>query len=377
MQSLKQFTLAIGLGVALSHAALAKEIIVMQTGDYSASKASLGKAWRLGTQMAFAQSNALGGVQGNTVKLIALDDQYKPESTVALLADAIPREKPVMLVGMFGTGNTAEVLKQKILEKNEIPLLGIYSGSDALRTPLNPYAFHVRASYSEEVEKMVENYATTGIKKLSLITEKNAFGTAVTAAFAAATQKHPVKISGQIQVGADAKNFADVVAQLKSANPSGIVLGTAGATTGRIMKTLHDAGLAIPIVTLSVNDVAEIVAIAGAGNAQGLAQVQVMPDPNVCKVSVCREFLVNYKKFGDVKTPISPAMMEGYITGKAAIAALKQAGKEPNRRSVLNALNNMNQLDLGGFTINFNPTRHNGSRYMDIGVINKNGRILY
>jgi hypothetical protein len=32
---------------------------------------------------------------------------------------------------------------------------------------------------------------------------------------------------------------------------------------------------------------------------------------------------------------------------------------------------------LGGFTVNFNPTNHNGSKFVDLTIIGKDGNFLH
>ena len=38
----------------------------------------------------------------------------------------------------------------------KVPLVGMFTGAEVLRVPFNRYVFHVRASYYDETEKIVE-----------------------------------------------------------------------------------------------------------------------------------------------------------------------------------------------------------------------------
>jgi ABC-type branched-subunit amino acid transport system substrate-binding protein len=52
--------------------------------------------------------------------------------------------------------------------------------------------------------------------------------------------------------------------------------------------------------------------------------------------------------------------LEGYVVGRVAIEALKNAGADPTRDSFLHALEAMENLDLGGLVVGFGPDDHQG-----------------
>jgi branched-chain amino acid transport system substrate-binding protein len=63
-----------------------------------------------------------------------------------------------------------------LLERYQTALVAPYTGADSLRSPVNPWVFHIRASYSEEVERIVKHYASFGLKKIAVFHENDAFG---------------------------------------------------------------------------------------------------------------------------------------------------------------------------------------------------------
>ena len=54
----------------------------------------------------------------------------------------------------------------------------MFTGAEALRAPINRYVFHVRASYYDETEKIVEQVVSTGGKKIAVFYQNDAYGEA-------------------------------------------------------------------------------------------------------------------------------------------------------------------------------------------------------
>jgi hypothetical protein len=55
---------------------------------------------------------------------------------------------------------------------------------------------------------------------------------------------------------------------------------------------------------------------------------------------------------------------------------LRRAGPAPTRTAVLTALDQLDTLDLGGFRVHYGKGSREGSRYVDVAVIGKEGQFL-
>ncbi len=358
--------------------ARATEIVVAQVADFSASRAALGKAMKAGAEMVFVKVNASGGVGGRSIRFVTLDDQYRPEETVRLLGKVIAEQRPAIILGVLGTANTAALLKAGILERAGIPLIAPYTGADSLRVPVNPWVFHIRASYADEVERIVRHYATLGLTQLAILYENDAFGQFIYSAFEAASKKYPLTHVVPLVIERGSSDMSAVIAELKRANTQGIVIGTAGAPTAEFVKQLGQANLRAFRYALSVNDVSSIIATAGLAYAQGFGQVQVMPDPTAgCVLRICRDFIRDYRQLGDKSMPPSPSMMEGYLAAQLAVAALEHTQGAADGRAVREAIERVGRFDIGGFTLDFSDGRRAGSRYTDLGIVNRVGHMMY
>lgn len=368
----------ISLFLLIASQAGATEIVIAQVADYSASRAALGKAMRVGAEIVFNKANKTGLLGHNKIRFITLDDQYKPEETVRLLRKVLTEQKPAIVLGVLGTANAGAVLKAGLLERNQTPLIAPYTGADSLRTPVNPWVFHIRASYADEVDRIVMHYATLGLTRIAVLHEDDAFGQFINRAFQEAVDKYHISQTTDLTIARGSTKMGEITRMLEKSDVQGIVIGTAGDVTAAFVKQLGTANLRAFRYALSVNDIASIIITAGLANTQGFGQVQVMPDPTSgCKLKICRDFSADYQKFGNKSIAPSPTMMEGYLSAQLVVAALQHVNGMVDGQSVREALNRVGQFEFGGFVLDYTNGRRSGSRYTDLGIVSRSGKMMY
>ncbi len=356
----------------------AGEIVIVQVADFSASRAQLGKAMRAGAEIVFNKANSENGVSGHKVKFITFDDGYDPKQTVSLLENVFKDLRPTLILGLVGTANTGAALKSGFLEKYQTALIGPYTGADVLRSDDTKRVFHIRASYSEEIDRLVHHYSQMRFAKIALIYENDAFGLSVRSAYQKAIAQYGIQQSVEIEITRGQTEMAERMREIKVQNPQGIIVGTAGTPTAAFVKAAGEADLRAFRYGLSVNDVTSILKMAGHQHARGFGQVQVMPDPTSgCKLQICRDFNADYKAFGDKSLTSSPSMMEGYVAARISLIALSKVKGKINSQSVYEALNTIGRIELGGLHFDFSNGKRAGSNYMDIGMIDRAGKMMY
>ena len=102
---------------------------------------------------------------------------------------------------------------------------------------------------------------------------------------------------------------------------------------------------------------------------RGVQISQVVPFPWSDANPLVRE----YQKLIGGAENYSFTSLEGFIAAKVLVAGLKRAGKNPTRESLVDGLSGMGKTDLGGFTVNYTPTNHNGSSFVDLTIISRGG----
>jgi len=108
---------------------------------------------------------------------------------------------------------------------------------------------------------------------------------------------------------------------------------------------------------------------------QGISIAQVTPNPYRPSSKLSKEFREVQAKSGDPDVPVSYAMMEGYITAKVIAEATRRAGARPTRENLAAALDSIDSLDLGGYTVGYRPGQRGGSRFVELSIVSATGRI--
>jgi len=170
-------------------------ILLGQAAVFSGPAAQLGIQMRNGIQSYFAVVNEKGGVYGRKLQLVTEDDQY--ESKVAPIASKklIEEHKVFALIGYVGT--PTGVAHLPVVNQAKVPLVGMFTGAEVLRVPFSRYVFHVRASYYDETEKIVEQVLSTGGRKISVFYQNDAYGEAGRKGTELALERRQLKIHSQ------------------------------------------------------------------------------------------------------------------------------------------------------------------------------------
>ena len=237
-----------------------------------------------------AMINSQGGVNGNTLRLVLRDDGYDPKKTAEMVEDAVTKDHIVALVNGAGTANTVALIKSGVLDKYKIPLVGVYSGSEAIRGAGSEQIFHTRASYSDEVFKIARLMTTIGLKKVAVMYQDDGFGTAINDSLAKAAQQFKFEIIAKVPYKAGEKDFSAQVKQVVESHPQAILLmGVPDAVYGFMNKYEQPVGAA-QIYALSFITTKGLAEHAGVEKIRGMGLSQVVPNPTSVSLPLSGDF---------------------------------------------------------------------------------------
>lgn len=322
----------------------------------------------------FEQVNKAGGINGRRLELIALDDGYETERTVANTKALIKEKNVFALLAYYGSSPTTEAMNT-VFGPARVPLVGTISGAATLREPISSnantrYMFNVRASYADEAEVIVNQMLSLGLKNIAVLYQNDGFGKSGLEGVTAALKKSNLAPSA---VGTVERNSLDVTAAVEAiskAKPQAVVMVTLYKPTAAFVKAMKKAGQHPMLMTLSPVGAELLVQELGA-DARGIGVSQVVPYPWNNVVPVVRE----YQKLSD-KGVFSYYGTEGYIMARTMVEGIKRAGKDLTREKLVSALEGMSGADLGGYRINYGPSTRLGSRFVELTVIGQGGKIL-
>lgn len=378
MKPLAWLRLAAGcLGASFAiDAVCADDIVIGQVAPLSGVLADTGKDMVLGARVYFDYINDQGGVHGKKIRHAVKDDGYKIDETVRLTKEVIDKDGAVALIGFAGTGNVGELLKQKVLENANIALVAPYTGGEVLRTPFNPYIFHIRAGYVDEAEGIVNQLIQLSMKRIGVMYQDDPFGRAGLAGVEAALKKRNLELVGTGTYEKNTDNIADAVKAIAKANPQAVVMISVNKSTAAFSKQIRSVSTVAQLVNISVVNPKEIVRLIGTSDARGIGIAQVMPYPYSPTVSIVKEYQQAMKKYAPAGAEMSYTNFEEFVGAKVLVEGLRRAGPNLTREKVIRSLETLNAYDTGGFTVNFSPSNRIGSRFVEITVIGKDGRLL-
>jgi len=364
--------LAAGAAPAAETGVSDSEILVGQFAAQTGPAAELGKRMQLGILAHFNAVNAAGGINGRSLKLVSRDDGYEPEKAAAAAKALIEEDKVFALLGSVGTPTTLAAVPA--INAAGIPLVGPFTGAQALREPFNRNIFHVRASYFDETERIVQHLSTVGITKIAVFYQNDSYGKAGLEGVTRALAKRKLKPAASVTVERNSVDVAAPLAEILKTAPEAVIQISAYKSCAALIKQARAkayGGQFFNVSFVGSKALAEELGDAGAG----VTISQVVPFPYTPSSAVVREYQQRMTETGHKDFDFSS--MEGFLAAKVFTEGLRRAGgKTLTRESFMAALESMRDHNLGGFTVNYTPQSHEGSRFTDLTIIGRGGKFM-
>jgi branched-chain amino acid transport system substrate-binding protein len=347
------------------------KIVLGQSAVFSGPAAQLGIQMRNGIKAYFDYVNATGGVNGRKLELVTEDDQYEPKVAPVATKKLIEEHKVFALMGYVGT--PTGVAHVPVATQAKVPLVGMFTGAEALRVPFNRYVFHVRASYYDETEKIVEQVVSTGGKNIAVFYQNDAYGTAGLKGVEIAMAKRNLKIAALGTVERNTVAVDAAVKTISAAKPDAVVMISAYTSIAAFVRAMQKQGSGATFYNVSFVGSAALANALGKDGV-GVAISQVVPFPWATGVPVVKEYQQLAKKAGF--TDYNFGALEGFLTAKVMVEGLKRTGKNLTREGFIDAMEKMNDVDLGGFFVGYSPKSHIGSKFVDLTIISRDNKFL-
>lgn len=356
-----------GLCFASAWSSAQAQLKIGQTVGVTGAVAATVQEAGLGAQLYLDAVNAKGGIGGEKVELITLDDKFDPKLTLANAKELIEDKGVLALFMTRGTPHTEGIVP--LLEQYGVPLLGPSTGAMSLHQPLKKYIFNVRATYQREAERAVLHLAATGLSRMAIIHVDDSFGLdglAGTQKGLAAAKLNAVAVAKFDRSKPDFSQIAPTIAKLE---PQAVMVIGSGTAVVEAIKALRENGSSAQLLTLSNNASSGFIKLLGP-HASGVIVSQVLPQsPNYAVVQEANA-MARAKNITDV----SPAMLEGFVSAKVLVEGLRRAGPKPTRAKLQSALESISKFDLGGLSLSFSATDHTGLDFADLSIITASGK---
>lgn len=332
------------------------------------------KVYESGARLYFDRVNELGGVNGRKISFEVMDDGYDPAKAADNCRTLIIKRD---VLAFFGNPGTAHVLASlPVVSESGTPMFGPVTGSPSLRERHVPQLFHARASYRDELERIVDHTKTVGIQRIAVFHTEDSYGKSIFAEFSEILKKRDLPLAGVASTPARDGNMAAAAKELASHRPEAIVVAAAGVNFTRFHSAYREQKLGSPqyygLATVDPSFLATELGAAG----RGIILTQLMPSVRNTTLRVVREYREALAKMRPGAEP-SVLGLDAFVNAKIFVEGLRRAGKNPTCASLISALERMGHYDAGGYIVNYAPDNHNGSRFVDIAIVGADGRLRY
>ncbi len=344
-------------------------ILLGQSAPFSGAAEQLGLQFHLGAQLFFESLNLKGGVNGRRIELRRLDDGYEPERCAANTKQLIG-EGVFALFGYIGTPTSVVALP--LATEAKTPFFAPFTGAEVLRDPFNRYAIHVRASYYDETAAIVRQTTSTGIKKIAVFYQNDAYGKAGLEGVSRALKSLNLEPAALGTVERNTVDVAKAVNDIMAQRPEAIVQISAYKSCAAFIREARKRGFVGNFYNVSFVGTQALLDELGS-DAKGVVVSQVMPFPYTPVTLISGEYLAAVRAKQGRAANYSG--MEGFVAAKVFTEAVNRAGRNLTRDGFISAIESMRGLDMGGFPVDFGPNKHTGSKFVELTLLTEDGRI--
>ena len=343
-------------------------VVFGMAAPFTGPAKELGRQTRVGIELAFAEANTQGGVNGRQLRLQVEDDAFEPTRVAPAMRSLWETKQVFAFLGnvgpSIGTASAYAVDRRALL-------IGAFSGAAALRKePPDRYVFNYRASDAEEtaaVFKYLLSVRALKPEQIAVLTEDDASGDAGFDGVAKVLRQLRKDPRSTLRVTYP-RNTLDVdgaVNRIKShLHPiRAVVMVVPYRPAARFIERMRGVSTGLVFTNVSsvgANALAEELMQSSPDAAEGVIVTQVVPplDSELPAVTGYRAALA--KLLPDERP--DAVSMESWLATKVLLAGLSRAGQALDTEKLIDALESIRDLDLGtGSPVSLGPSEHQAS----------------
>lgn len=349
--------------------AAGKPLLVAHPVDFSGPGADFGRDYALGAKVYFDHVNAGGGLRGRRIAYRTGDTGGQPARALASAQAMLREGGDAVIFGVTGAPAVAGLARDGKLRSAGIPLFAAVAGS----TTLGPDdgVFPLRAGLADEIHAIVDQLKNLGIASFGLASSDEYLEEAASA-LKIESQKLGIRVLGEVALPTSANGAAAAADKLAAARPQAVIVIADTLSAAQFFKRYRSLDPGAFLCAPSMVNARTLISAIGPQAARGLIISQVVPDP-AAALEIAREHKRLMEKYAD--EPSSPATLEGFIAAKLLVTTL-QKSQDTTAGALRQTLIGEGRLNLGGYEFNFTRGGGRPSRFVELSVISREGRLL-
>lgn len=313
------------------------EILIGALGVLTGPLYHNGKTIYDGVDIVYNEVNAAGGIHGRKIKYVREDDVCKPDQAVPAAKKLIHEHKVFMIHG-GGCSNASLAAKPEIVAA-KIPWVITASTAPQLTDPVDPYIFSTMLAGWMETDGQLQRAIDLGAKKIAVVKQKDAWADSRYKPLLESMKKRNIAVVADEELSPDPTDATAVALKLQSSGADAVITVLFPKAATVLMRDSYKIGFRpIMVGGSAISDLKAMdqsIGIKGAMDKfEALAPTRSPLDPRVA----------NWKALHNKYFPRDEFMtwhMFGIASGEFMVEALKRAGKNLTRESLIKALSDL------------------------------------
>jgi ABC-type branched-subunit amino acid transport system substrate-binding protein len=252
-----------------------------------------------------------------------------------------------------------------LVNEARIPLVGMFTGANRLREPVNRFLINIRASYYQEIKAAVDRMVTVdGLDRIAVFYQYDEYGFDGLRGTEIALKPYSlIPVAKGTYVRGTLEVTAGLDAIMRSRAEAVVMIGTYDACA-RFIQQARQAGFSPLFYNVSFVGAKELARRLGP-LGEGVLVTQVVPPPtpgpatdnSLPGVMEYRSLLRQYYP----ESKPSFVGLEGYINARILVEGLRRAGRDLTREKFIQAIESIHAYDLGILNpLSFGRNDHQG-----------------
>lgn len=188
----------------------------------SGTQAQYGQAFKNGAELAAAQINEAGGIDGKKVEIVVEDDKGDSNEAVNVANKFVSDKSIQAVVGHFNS--SATLATAPVYNKNKIVQVSPSSSAPGV-TDAGEYTFRVITTDAFQADYLADWSKELGYSKVALIYEQSDFGLGLLDVYKKSAPDNGIEIVAAEAYNPGDKDFSTVLTKIKEKQPEAIFIG--------------------------------------------------------------------------------------------------------------------------------------------------------
>jgi branched-chain amino acid transport system substrate-binding protein len=313
------------------------ELVIGALGVLTGPLYNNGKTIYDGVQTVYNEVNAAGGIYGRKLTYVREDDACRPDQAVPAAKKLIFDDKVFMIHGA-GCSNASLAAMPEIAAA-KIPWVITASTAPELTTPTNPFIFTTMLTGAMESQGELQRILDLGGKKIAIVRQRDAWAQSRYQPLLDAFAAHGIKPVGNEEMSPDATDATAVALKLQASGADSVVALLFPQAATMLMRDSYKVGFRPTVVGGSaigdLKGMDKAIGIKGALDKFSALFPTVSPDdPGVATWKAAFQKYYPHDEFNVWN-------LFGIASGQFVVQALKDAGPNPTRASVIAAMDKL------------------------------------